>query len=601
MENIYEYIKSQETYYQTTPIPVVEGYEWNMFEHIKRTTLYLNSQYQNGKAGENPFNNIILPKINLEHRAVEFALREIEFYIDNSEKSYKSFLLRKFHDKFAKTSGISQFLDQLTECYTDYGGVLVKRLKDGVEVVPLQRLAFVDQSDMMAGPICEKHQMSIDQILDMDKVGWGAKENGATISLEELVALATDEKTVDQSGKSTKTVSKNIEVYEIHGALPNFYLNGEPTKYSRQFHAVAYYKDPNGKEHGVTLFAKTEAEQRYKAFKRDPIYGRALGRGGVEELFEPQVWVNYNEILKRGMLDQASKILYQTADKGFTERNNTKNPKQGEVFTHNPGEPATQLNTNPVNVQLFDNSIVSWNNTAKEIAAAYDSISGAGDNTSVPFRSSMLFNQEAHSLHKYRKGQIGGIFLPEIYRDWIIPMIRKEIVKGDEFLSELTLSEMDEISDQVITATFNKSIIKKLLSDKPSIIQVGEQEALLETYKENFYKQGTKRFLKVLEGEMKDLPIDVTVNITDEEKNWALRAEKLSAVFTQATNILIQNPNFFSEHPEMAKTFNDILESSGLSPIAYSVTKKSVQQTEPQPAQAMQAIKPIGTNLQLKA
>lgn len=598
MQNIYEYITTQETYYQTTPIPVVEGYEWNMFEHIKRTTLYLNSQYQSGKAGDNPFRNIILPKINLEHRAVEFSLREIEFYINNPDKSYKSFLVRKYHEKFAKESGISQFLDQLTECYTDYGGVLVKRLKDKIEVVPLQRLAFVDQSDMTAGPICEKHQLSVSQLLDMEKIGWGNKANGATHSLQEVITLATAEKQVPQAnGKTTQSLNKNIEVYELHGSLPDSYLNGDPDKYTNQFQVVCYYTDSKGGKNGITLFAKPETGERYKVFKRDPIYGRALGRGGVEELFEPQVWVNYSEILKRGLLDQASKILYQTADKGYTERNNTKNPKNGDVFIHSPGEPATQLNTTPVNIQLFDASVATWDATAKEIAAAHDSISGAGDQASVPFRSSMLFNQEAHSLHKYRKGQIGGIFLPEVYRDWVIPMIQKEIVKGDEFLSDLTLSELEEVQDQVVTSVFNKSIIARLLGG--SVILPGEQESLLETYKANFSKQGTKRFLKILKGEMEGLPLDVSVNITDEDKNWALRAEKLSSVFTQASNILMKMPNFFTDHPDMAKLFNDILESSGLSPIMHNVTKRI--QEQPQEPTSTQSRQPLtaGTNLQL--
>jgi len=40
----------------------------------------------------------------------------------------------------------------------------------------------------------------------------------------------------------------------------------------------------------------------------------------VEELFEPQVWVNFNEIAKTQMLTQASKVIYQTADQSFKAR-----------------------------------------------------------------------------------------------------------------------------------------------------------------------------------------------------------------------------------------------------------------------------------------
>lgn len=598
MVDLYDYIKLQETYYQTMPVPVVEGYEWNMFEHVKRTTLYLNSQYQKGKPGEKPFRNIILPKLNLEHRAVEFSLKEIEFFINESEQNYKSFLVRKYHDKWARNNGISQFLDDLTETYTDYGGVLVKRVKNTVEVVPFQRLAFVDQTDMLSGSICEKHQYSIDQLKAMESVGWGNAQNGATHTIEEVIALSDENKEVSQAdGKQTQALSKNIEVYELHGTLPEWYLDrtAAPTQYKKQVQVVCYYKDSKGDRKGVSLFAKAEPQERYKAFKRDPIYGRALGRGGVEELFEPQVWVNYSEIQKKELLDQASKIIYQTADENYTSKNDTENSKNGQVFVHAPGGAATQLNTTPINVTAFEGAVAQWNETAKDIAAAYDSITGAGEQAKVPFRSSALFNQEAHSLHKYRKGKLGGIFIPEIYRDWIIPQIARDIVKGDKFLADLTLTEMEEVSDQVITAVFNRSVIKKLLGGEgelPQIIQPGEQESLLETYKTEFFKGGNKKFVEILQGEMANLPLDVVTNITDESKDYALRADKLSAVFTQATNILMSAPNFFADHPEMAKLFNDIIEFSGLSPIVYGARKQQVQQATqvPQPVQVPQQI-----------
>src|SRR5258706_7758546 len=98
---IYDFIKGQENYYLTMRVPVVEGYDWNMHEHVKLTTLYLNSQYKTGKEDNKPFKNIILPKVNLEHRAVEFALKEIEFFINDKDNYYKSALTRKYHEKWA--------------------------------------------------------------------------------------------------------------------------------------------------------------------------------------------------------------------------------------------------------------------------------------------------------------------------------------------------------------------------------------------------------------------------------------------------------------------------------------------------------------------
>ena len=46
-----------------------------------------------------------------------------------------------------------------------------------------------------------------------------------------------------------------------------------------------------------------EKELIYKFIPRDKIFGRALGYGGAEELFEPQVWTNYDTIRIKGLLD----------------------------------------------------------------------------------------------------------------------------------------------------------------------------------------------------------------------------------------------------------------------------------------------------------
>lgn len=602
MSNILEYIKSQETYYQTQPVPVVDGYEWNMFEHIKRTTLYLNSQYSKGKPGSKPFKNIILPKVNLEHRAVEFALREIEFFIDDKDQNYKSFLVRKYHDRWARNNEIPQFLDDMTECYTDYGGVLVKNTKEKPVVVPLQQIAFCDQTDLLSGPIGLKHQYSPDKLLEMASAGWGNPENGATHSLEEVIAMGTGMKEVTQAnGQVVQTPGRYIEIYEIHGTLADHYLydNGEMNKFTPQFQVVARYTDKDKKEQCVALFRKKEVETVFDAFIRDPIYGRALGRGGVEELFEPQVWVNYSEIQRKEYLDQASKIIYQTADRAFTTRNNTAQLNQGDVLVHADGKPATVLNNGVPNITAFENAIAAWDENAKQIASAQDTVAGNEGKSGMPFRLGMLLNQEGHSLHQYRKGKLGGIFLPRLYRNWIIPKMQKEMLKGDEFLSTLTIEEMQEIADQVIASVFNQSMIKKVLGgeEKPAqLVAQGEQESLLETYKRDFFKSGNKKFITILEQEMKDLPLDMTVNVTDENKNYSQRVEKLSYVFNQAAQIIGANPNFFVEHPEMAKLFNDIIETSGLSPVMFGVTR-----TAPVPALATPGQPAVQPNAPLPA
>lgn len=583
-DNVYDYILSEETRYQTVPITVQEGYEWSMYEHCKRTLMYLNSRYESGGFGDRPFNNIILDKINLQHRAVDIDVTDVQMFVDNPDEYYKSFLTRKYHTKWARTVDIGEFYNDLTETWTDYGGVIAKNEYTGKpRVVPFSTLAFVDQTNIAKAPICEKLFMTPDELMEYE---------GKWQNVDLVIELATQQhqqKEVQRTNQIIETPTQYIEVYELHGVLPESFLykDGDPFKFVRQMHIVTYYKNEKGEKCGVTLYSGKESKSPYKVSVRDKIAGRALGRGGVEELFEQQLWTNYNEILQKEMLDQASKIIYQTADPAYTTRNQTRSAKQGQVFVHEENKPLTQINTNPVNVQLFQNKVEMWDNRAKAISASFDSISGETMKSGTPFRLGLMQNQEAHSLHLYRKEKL-GMFLQQIYRDWVIPYFAKEMSKGDTFLSELSLDELQAVAEAVGTQARNNFIKDKLLNAK-----IGEEDEIMKLSEElspekvdeiekiaktNFLKGGNKRFLQVYEDEMKDLPLDIEVVITNESRNSAFVAEKLSAIFAQ----IAQNPAVLQD-PLMRQLFNEILEASGVSPTQFATLIPKIADRPEQP------------------
>lgn len=107
MQDKYSFIKTNKTLYETTPIPVVEGWEWHMYKHCKLTMLYSNSRYETGNQDDKPFNNIIIDKINLQHRAMNIDIKDLELYVDNPEKYYISFMARKFHQRWARQKGLA--------------------------------------------------------------------------------------------------------------------------------------------------------------------------------------------------------------------------------------------------------------------------------------------------------------------------------------------------------------------------------------------------------------------------------------------------------------------------------------------------------------
>jgi hypothetical protein len=555
---VYKYILQEEATYQTVPITVVEGYEWSMYEHCRRTLMYMNSVFESGNFGDKPFRNIILDKVNLQFRAEDIDVADIQLFVDNAEEYYKSFIVRKYHDKWARDNKVGEFLNDMKETWIVYGGVITKKEKDAVpRVVPFNTVAFVDQTDIVSGAICEKHFYTPDQLSEYD---------GKWDNIDLVIALATqrnDDKEVGKNNIQQETPTQYIEVYELHGVFPESWLvdGGNPLKYTRQAWVVTYYKDNSGKKNGVVLYKGKESKSPYKVSVRDKIVGRGLGRGAVEELFEPQIWVNYNEILQKEMLDYASKVLLQTADPAYTTSNKTKNPKNGSIFVTEEGKPISQIQITPVNVQFFESKLKNWEDVATRVSASFETISGEQTKSGTPFRLGLLQNQEAHSLHLYRKEKL-GMFVQEIYRDWVIPHFAQSLSSGTKFLSELTLDEMNAIYDQVMTAEVNEYIKEKLFNlDVPDQQKI---QQIQEITRKNFYAGGNKKFIEIFKDEMKELPLDIEIVITGENKNNAFVAEKLSAIFSN----IVQNPAILS-NPLMAKLFNEILEASGVSPTSF--------------------------------
>ena len=85
-------------------------------------------------------------------------------------------------------------------------------------------------------------------------------------------------------------------------------------------------------------------------------------------------------------------------------------------------------------------------------------------------------------------------------------------------------------------------------------------------------KGGATRFMEVVKDELKDIPVDVKINVAGKQKNLAERADKL----TNLVREFIANGSAIQQMPGIGKTINELLESSGFSPIDFMQITKPV-------------------------
>ncbi len=554
-KDIFQFITTEEAKYKL-PVDIIQDWRWSMVEHIKTSIFYKNGRLLTGNSDDKPVKNIILPIINLEYRAEDIDVKDIELYVDDPDYYHLSFLIKKYHDDvFVIENDIDTWIDREKEEKIDLGASLIKDVSEPTpDIVHLQDIAFCNQNDILSNPIGILHLYSPDQLKEFEDKGWGDKNNGATATIDEVITLV---------GSDKKSVLGNdIKVYEVQGMLPDSFMGGDPYKYTRQMHIVCFYHDDKGNKNGLTLFNSYQKENPFDIDKRDEIYNRAVGRGGIEELFESQVWTTYSMQAKKRMLDAASVMILQTSDSAIKQRHPSglRGVDNLEIIETAENKPITQVDTYPRNFNLFDLWDKELAAHAQQTGAANDAIMGESPKAQTPFALQELVTAESHGLHDYRIGKHAK-FLERFYRRYFIPHIIKQITKGTEFLSELTLEEMQEVADKIIIKEANKYIKDKILSGK--IVEDTEIEIYKQKVRDDFMKNN-KKFLEILKDEFKGLPIKIKINIKGKQKNLAQWATGLTNIMRQ----VISAPQIL-DNPKLAKLFNQIIEASGFSPLDW--------------------------------
>jgi hypothetical protein len=308
----------------------------------------------------------------------------------------------------------------------------------------------------------------------------------------------------------------------------------------------------------------------------------------------PQIWTNFLTIHKTKLLEAAAKVPLFTDDATYHNRNRIQDMDNLEITTIEEGKTIQQVPTAaPANIQLYERSINEWFDHSQLTGAAFDPILGKEANSGTTFKGQERSVAQGRGLHDRRRGQRAK-FIEEIYRDWIIPDIVREITKGKKFLASLSPDELSWVSDQLATNFINSKIKDGLIKGK--LIPLEEQEQLRQTYKQTFSKRGTRHLVEALKGEFEDIDVKMGINVANKQKDLVNLSDKVLSIF----QFVFANPQGFQaamQIPALSKAFYDILEFSGLNQVDFASLTQPMQaqpqQPTPQPQKPMQLNAPV--------
>lgn len=581
-KDIFSYITTEETNFKTARVPLTSSKDWNMSEHIERCFNVANAWFHKGQNdGLRPYDDIVTPIIDVAFRSEGFDVKDIVPYVDDVNENYKSFLIKKFHPQWARKHELDTFIDDVVETSIIYDLALIKDINNiRPEVVDLKTIAFCDQTDVMAGPICIKHQYTIAELVEF-KGKWEDDK------IDQAILMAVAERDNPIAGdQKTKTPSKYITVYELRGNLPENWLedNGEKYKYVPQMHLVCFYTSKEGEKNGITLYKGKDKPlaDNFKALKIDRIRssGRACGRSIVERLFEPQVWNNYSAIKLKKMLDSAVNLLISDSDELGNQK--LSELKDNTILKQEKGATTQRLDGSLQNITHFQNYQAKQENSARMLGSASEASLGKNPVSGTPFALQDLIVQQGEGIHEYRRGKIATFFADVLYRDLILRYLVDEMNGGKDFSEELSLDEITEIAETISRNEVDKRIKKQIL-ETGKVPTEEDRTIMRETIKDDIvsgrtsmYKDG-RGFMKVLKGELSNVPITVKVNVAGKQKYMAQNADKLSKLISN----ILQNPQAFAQIPGLGKAYNQLLEESGMNPIDFSKIITEVGATPP--------------------
>lgn len=554
---IFEEINKQNFNYNNGYITLIDGLTFSQWQTLKKIEFYSNSKYLTGDKDElgrdKPFYNIVNYRVNVAVRATDIDVKDIRIISDNPNMAEYSFLYDHGAYQWMKESNFSLFLNTFGQTRARYGGVLVKKCQykeEGKEELELQVVAWknviTDPVDIASGIICEKHYMLPNELAEKADV-W---EN-----VNKALKLGKKQQ-MNQQGGEAEANNVRIPVFEISGVFPETYdpeiwADGDETKFKRMKFIVA---GEEGSDQ-VLLYKEDLEEPIYKYLAWETIPGRGLGRGVVEEGFEAQRWTNDAVINETQIMTLAGKSLILTDSEDLGNNAITDNVT-GSVLKVKRGESAQLLNLLPNAYPQYQNLKTAWDTQIQRSTNTFDAVTGETMPSGTPLGSLAIQAQQASSYFDYKREE-AGVFLTEVFNDWVLPFLAKRMNKAHILSDEFSNEELIKLDESFANHLVNQEAKAKILSGK--IVTPEDYQASIDFTRQALAKRGERRFLDVPAKFFTDFRPKVSVIVTKELQDLDVEKKNLEYI----SMIVARNPQALQD-PLLAKIIGRMAELSGV-------------------------------------
>jgi len=560
------------------PVQRLTGLIRNPKDIIRTVEFYTSSQYLSGKKDElgrdKPFFEINNFRVTTAKTGTDIDIKDITYTPDSLQYSMQCMVINKELYKSLKEMNFGETLNDMGFTRPKYGGVLIKKSDiDGklhIDVVDWVNVDF-DPSDVLGGAIIETFYMQPSEFVGQRDV-WD--------NIDE---------TLEAHNKLNKNKPAKIEIKEVSGEFPETFdpeieeKNADEGKYKR----MCFYISCVGKKKFL-LYKEDQKKSNFKYLAWEKI-GDGLGRGIVEEGFESQWAINDTIISMRNAMELSGKVLLHTTSKKISG-NAITDVSSGHIFETEPNTTLESLNLLPSAFPQFQVLFDMWNQRYDKVSSVYNANTGEAPTANTPYSQTALLNQVANSPFEYQR-EVWGIFLNEVLNDWVLPYVKKRILKPHNLVADYTDEELEMLDEAVANSVVGHQFVQDVIRGVDTYQEkVDAQKADIK--KTLMKKFGNKRELDILE---KWLDVDgkITANITGEMKNKQAILQSLDNVFAKLVSTYNPQTGQFAalQDPTLSKIFGQIVELAGI-PVSFSQLNAGKADTVAPTSPDLSAIKP---------
>ena len=461
-----ELVRKAETQYVRGNVTISEYVIFDMYNTINKIEAYLNSKHTTGETDslgrEKPFFNIVNAASNIWFRATDLDTKDIKVRPTNSQENTMSFLGTIFIRDWMRRENFGQFLNEWGRVLARYGSASLKFVeKDGrliPSVTPWNRL-IVDQIEY-------DNNFKI-EVLELTEAQLRKRKGYDKEVVDSLCSARRARETLRKRRKDNK--NDYIKLYEIHGELPLSYITEDNEKdgdtYVQQMLVITYLASEHKKDEydDYILYAGREAKDPNMITHLIKEDGRTLAIGAVEHLFEAQWMQNHNKKAIKDQLDLASKIIFQTADGSFVGQNALTAIENGDIMIHAINMPLTKVDNNSHDIgalQAFGNE---WKALGNEIVGISEAMLGRNPPSGTAWGQTRDLLAENHGLFDLMT-QNKSLYLTQMFREYIIPFLKKKMGHSKEIAAVLEANEISQIDAKYIKNEAAKRTNEKLIN-----------------------------------------------------------------------------------------------------------------------------------------